>query len=318
VTAALDDCDIPSGDEPRTDGLTPAALWERDVARHALDELFSLAQTYRSSEAYRKLLEFVGRFRFYAPFNAMLVHIQRPGATFVAPAHRWLRDHVRHIKPGANPLVILKPMGPVMFVFDVSDTEPGENAPPLPREVTEPFEVRGGHVGGRLEMTISNARRDGVEIVSQKTGSQHAGMIRKAEQQGFLQFVVAEVPERRYVEVPRWYEVLVNSDLSEEARYAALVHELAHLYCGHLGTPNPPWWPDRRGLLRTVREFEAESVSYLVCKRLGIDTPSEEYLADYFKAQDETPAISLDRVMVSAGLIEQMGREALKPRRERT
>jgi len=60
----------------------------------------------------------------------MLIHIQMPGAKFVAPPHRWLHEYGQRIKPGAHPLVILQPMGPVMFVFDVSDTEPLPNAPP--------------------------------------------------------------------------------------------------------------------------------------------------------------------------------------------
>jgi hypothetical protein len=51
---------------------------------------------------------------------------------------------------------------------------------------------------------------------------------------------------------------LLNSNLSAEARYATLVHELAHLYCGHLGTLNDKWWPDRRGLPHAAREFEAK------------------------------------------------------------
>ena len=67
-----------------------------------------------------------------------------------------------------------------------------------------------------------------------------------------------------------------------------------------------------------VREFEAESICYLVCQRLGIENPSEKYLANYL-AKDETgdvPPISLECVMKSAGLIEQMGRERLKPRKD--
>jgi hypothetical protein len=99
-------------------------------------------------------------------------------------------------------------------------------------------------------------------------------------------------------------------------KYATLVHELAHLYCGHLGTPNEKWWPNRHWLPHDVREFEAESVSYLVCKRLGIATPSEEYLASFLREQQRTPAISLECVMKSAGLIEQMRRVNLKPRKE--
>jgi hypothetical protein len=57
-----------------------------------------------------------------------------------------------------------------------------------------------------------------------------------------------------------------------------------------------------------VREFEAESVSYLDCSRLGIDTASDEYLAAYVRRSPATPPISLDRVMKAVWLLEQMGR----------
>ena len=119
---------------------------ERDAARQSLDELFTLARRYKSSKTYKELLDFIAKFRFYAPFNAMLVHIQKPGAKYVAPPHRWLADYRRRIKPEAQPLVILQPMGPVMFVFDVSDTEPEKGAPPLPPDVEHPFDVPPGHL----------------------------------------------------------------------------------------------------------------------------------------------------------------------------
>src|SRR5205085_6380018 len=124
-------------------------------------ELFLVARQYRTSKAYLRLLTFMVRFRSYAPFNALLLNIQRPGARFVAPAGRWLRDYRRRIVPGANPLVILQTMGPVMFLFDVSDTAAEEGAPPLPTEIDRPFAVR-GQIGRELERTIENAKRDGV------------------------------------------------------------------------------------------------------------------------------------------------------------
>src|SRR5712664_4341218 len=122
-------------------------------------------------------------------------------------------------------------------------------------------------------------------------------------------------PLPKSTQVPLWFELLLNSVLSAEARYGTLVHELAHLYCGHLGTPNGRWWPDRHDLSHDVREFEAESVSYLVCTRLGIDTASDEYLAGYVRRCPATPAISLDRVMKSVWLLEQTGRASLGMRR---
>lgn len=257
---------------------SPAASWTRDAASHVLDELFTLTSQYQSSAAYHDLLLFVGSFRFYAPFNAMLVHAQMPGAVYVATPSAWLRDYKRRVKADARPLVILRPKGPVMFVFDVSNTDPEEGAPPLPREVLQPFEVRHGKIGPELDRTVANARRDGVDIVQREDGSQSAGEIRQAQ---------------------------------AGRRLSVLVKE----YCGHLGTPNDQWWPDRRGLPHAIRELEAESVCYLVCARAGIDNPSDEYLATHLK-DGKTPSISLECVMKAAGLIEQMGRERLKPRKE--
>ena len=97
--------------------------------KRVLDELFCFARQYRTSKSYDGLLKFVASFRLYAPYNAMLVRAQMPGAVFVAPAHRWSRHYGRTIKVNARPLVILQPMGPVMFVFDVSDTEAGRGLP---------------------------------------------------------------------------------------------------------------------------------------------------------------------------------------------
>lgn len=297
---------------------SPADDWDRDSARRALDDLFSHARQYRSSKEYHDLIQFIARFQVYSPFNAMLVHVQMPGAVYVAPPHRWLRDYYRHIKLGARPLVILQPKGPVMFVFDVSDTEAEEGMPPLPPEITHPFAVRGGRIINELNLTIRNAVRDGVDIAERQAGSQSAGEIRAVGEGRFMKFQTATQPKPQFARIPRRYEVVLNAKHSAESRYATLVHELAHLYCGHLGTPNPEWWPDRRGLPLDAVEFEAESVCHLVCSRLGIDNPSEQYLANYLEANDETPSISFDCVMKAAGLLEQMGNGLLKPRREKS
>jgi len=310
------------GNEPNAEAVTqpatPAAIWEKNVTKRALDELFTLTRQYRATESYRDLLQFVARFRFYSPFNAMLIHIQMPGAKYVAPPHRWLRDYGRRIKAGVRPLVILQPMGPVMFVFDVSDTEPTKDAGPLPREVERPFEVRKGRVGGELRSVSGNARRDGVRVVNSPEGSQSAGSIRRAAEGTELSQKFQTSLDKNlnpvFVDVPIWYDLIVNVKLSMEAQYATVVHELAHLYCGHLGTPDDRWWPDRRGLKRDVLEFEAESVAYLVCSRLGIDNPSEQYLSGYMGKQEQVPSISLECIMKSAGLIETMSRQRMKLR----
>jgi len=259
-------------------------------------------------------MRFIARFRFYSPFNAMLIHTQMPGAHFVCTALRWHRQFHRQIKVGARPIVILQPMGPILFVFDASDTEPLPNAPSLPIGVKDPFQVRSGKIGGQLALTIENAKRDGVRVSERTDGSQRAGSIQPAAPGQRLEFTIAHKPMPKSTQIPLWFELLLNSRHSAETRYGTLVHELAHLYCGHLGTPDDRRWPDRQNLSLTVREFEAESVSYLVCARIGIDTASEEYLAGYVRRCPATPSISLDRVMKSVWLLEQMGRAPLRLR----
>lgn len=313
----FDTIDDPSAD---CESGSPAAEWAEENAKHALDDLFYATRAYRSSNEYFKLMKFVKRFRFYSPYNAFLIHIQRPNARFVAPAKSWKKRYGYNIKPNANPLVILQPMGPVMFVFDVADVEPGPDAQPLPPGVDKPFEVSGGRIGEELERTNENAKRDGIRIHAHKSGSQGAGAIGEVVNTNLppLLFQVGTDKYRQpiYEQIPVRYQMLFSEDLSREARYATIVHELAHLYCGHLGTPNKKWWPDRFGLSHQAVEFEAESVAYLVCTRLNIDIPAAEYLSGYVKYHDEIPKISLECVMKAAGLIERMGRGRMKKRKD--
>ena len=288
---------------------------DADTTRHSLDELFELSRQYRSGKDYLDLFRFISHFKLYSIFNAVLVHIQMPGAKYVAPAYRWKRDYRRRIRLGARPLVILKPMDPVMFVFDVSDTEAEPDAPPLPTEVTEPFAVNEGSIGNELDQLIENAKRDGIEITDQYAGSLKAGSIETVQAGQTIQFLVRRRPQMEWQSVPRRYGVLLNAKHNREIQFASLVHELGHLYCGHLGSPNTKWWPNRSSLTRNVEELEAESVCFLVCQRVGIANPSEKYLSDYVRENKDIDKISLDCVIKAATLIEQMGKEKLTPRK---
>jgi hypothetical protein len=52
-----------------------------------------------------------------------------------------------------------------------------------------------------------------------------------------------------------------------------------------------------------------------VCIRLGIETPSAEYLADYLGEGGKMPPISLETVIKMAGLIQRMGQSRLPLRK---
>lgn len=112
------------------------------------------------------------------------------------------------------------------------------------------------------------------------------------------------------------YHLVVNQNHSKEEKFATIAHELGHLYCGHLGTPNENWWPDRRKEHINIREFEAESVAWLVCERAGLKNPSAEYLSGYMNENAQIPQVSLENVLKAAGMIEAMTLRGLSLRKE--
>jgi hypothetical protein len=263
-----------------------------DDATRVLDELVHDARMYRSGRAFRELLEFAGRFRFYSPFNAMLIRLQLEGATFVAPARRWREKYGRSVRPEARPLVI-----------------------PLPPEVVRPFEIsRLPDAEAIMARSERNATRDGVRVTRAPSGSQQAGSIQRASGPP-VQLTVRRGSATEIVPIPQRYVACINADHDPSTQYATLVHELAHLYCGHLGTPDERWWPTRTRLDHATQEFEAEAVSYIVCKRIDDSVRFPPYLAHLLKG-DGLPPFSLDRVVKVAGDIEQMGKQNLPPRKD--
>lgn len=275
-----------------------------------LDKLFTEIGTYRESTEFKELLKFIKKFPHIAPYNAMLIHIQKPGSSYVASAQDWASKFDRTIKPGARPLVILRPFGPVAFVFELNDTE-GEK--PLPKEVSDPFGVQGEITKNDFNRLIDNIKVDGVSYSEVDYGSNFAGFIEK-RQKDMLQKIVWGKKE---ICVKIFYELVTNEIHSLETKFATIAHELGHLYCGHLGTPPKcHWWNDRSYLDKNEKEFETESVCWLVCERKGIKNPSEKYLSGYLKDNKEIPKISVDSVLKAVGIIESAMQGNKKLRKE--
>ncbi len=77
-------------------------------------------------------------------------------------------------------------------------------------------------------------------------------------------------------------------------------------------------WGARLGLTRSQRELEAEAVAYTVCYRAGLTTKSAEYLAGYLGEGNDLAGISIDMVMKTAGFVERMGKETIRPKKAKT
>ena len=108
------------------------------------------------------------------------------------------------------------------------------------------------------------------------------------------------------------FSITLNKSYSIKEKYSTIVHELAHIFCGHLGWEEKRWWNDRSKVSDKIAEIEAESISFLVCKRLGLETTSESYLSSYVEDNKNMPAISFDTILTVSGYIEQMGKPQFK------
>jgi hypothetical protein len=300
----------------------PRESIKRSEAATSIDHLVADAMRYRHSDEYRKLLNFLRSFRRYSPFNGLLIDVQRPGSSYVATASHWRHEYRRLLVPDARPLTILQPFGPVMFVFDVSDTYPMEGAPPLPREVVDPFGAATAlppeAIQKATERMILNAVRDGVIVDRRDFGAHLAGRIRWARGRGSQPFQVRSKPTAEHVSIPVRFEAELNDGQDGITKFATLCHELAHLYCGHLGTPNEKFWPDRHHVDHATAEFEAESAAAIAIWQLDPRAELPPYLHQHLKENGTVPdAMSLERVMTTAGLLIQMATETLPVRKVR-
>jgi hypothetical protein len=241
--------------------------------RDSLDELIVSAQSYRNGPELLELFEFVGKFPYLAPFNAMLVHIQNRGVQYALRASQWREKYGRQLLPGARPYIILWPMSPVEFVFDLSDTVPIEPAvDQIPDLARNPFPAKGKVPSKIMRRMLENAPRRRIRIEYQDGGTGLAGSI-----------VRRPGPETDFL-------ITLNHKLSETQRFGVLVHELGHLFCGHLGITHEKLWSERGPLSLQTREFEAEAVAHLVSQRLHVDIGAHVYLSGYLSGDATLPA----------------------------
>lgn len=258
---------------------------EEHIARSLLDQLLEDSRLYRTSKDYFELLEFTKRLRNFAPFNAMLLNVQKPGLTYAASAHDWKKRFGRYPKENARPLLILWPFGPVALVYDVQDTEGSD----LPQDV-DTFFARGAITSEQIPNFIAKMNRKRIACHPFDGGGANAGSIR--------------VVKAGKGENSSEYSMQVNRNHSAPVQFVTIAHELAHLFLGHLGPNKTLNIPERPRPDHVQEELEAESVAFLVCARNGVESKSQTYLSEYVEKNATVDRIDLYQIMRAAGQIE--------------
>lgn len=216
-----------------------------------IEELFE-------SEKYAAYLRFLSRFHDYSAGNCLLIAMQCPGASLVASYTDWQRQR-RQVKRGAKAIKILAPhtykdtdengnerenLGfHAASVFDVSATYSPEG-----KELPDIVHTLDGSLSDRrlLEVLIDIAPVP-VEYENITTGAN-----------GYFS--------------PAECRIAIKAGLSEIQTAKTLLHETAHALLHAKGAEEES--ADRR-----TREEQAESVAYVVCNYLGLDT--SEYSFGY-------------------------------------
>lgn len=270
------------------DDLEAALRREDPPDRETISTIDTLLQTsgrYRRSNGFQEVIQFMARFKDYAPYNNMLVHLQNPACRFYATEKDWCERFHRIIKEDARPMLILAPKHPVILVYDLDQTCGGE----LPKELREFAQFEGEWNPRWLRRLVENARRHRIRVDFKPLSSILAGFA---------------TISRRQDEKMR---IAIHSESGEAAQFGVLCHEMAHILLGHLGCDKDFWWPARSHLDKRVVEIEAEATAYVVTRHLGLEGTSAAYISRYLGDDAQAPeGVSLDMIAKVAGKIERM------------
>jgi antirestriction protein ArdC len=244
-----------------------------------------------NSDEWRAWLDVQSRFHRYSFGNTLLIALQRPDATQVAGFHAWL-GMGRHVRKGEKGIAIL---APVVRRTRVKDEATGDETV-----------VTGSPSAFRIAHVFDVVQTDGDELPAvpvhklegDDTDGLYGRLIAVAHSVGFT--VEEEYLENGVNGDCNHTDAHIRIEVRNEPRQQVktLAHELAHAILHG----------DRNGLTRERAELEAESVAYVVCTDLGIDSSSYSfgYLATWSGGGTEAQRAiteSAQRIQKAAHLI---------------
>jgi hypothetical protein len=256
-----------------------------DALRKAHERLEAAVTEIVSGDDWRRMLKVASAFHRYSFNNHLLILSQRPDATLVAGFRKWLQLE-RHVRKGEKGIAILAPCKyktkiededgeertlqqirgfRVVYVFDISQTD-GE--PLDDTDALRPRLLDGDAPEGLWDGLVSIANAHGYGVVRHQRSGEN----------GYCDFT-AKV-------------MAVRPDVTPAQAVKTLVHELGH---GMLHG-------DGSARKRDVAEVEVESVAFVVCDALGLDSGdySFPYVARWADGSIENVKETADRVVECA------------------
>jgi hypothetical protein len=293
---------FPLGLVDQTDQTADTSADDRPADLPPVDEVFETSRSSSHPSDYLALLLFISRFPHYSPLNTFLLYTQNPSASLVATAGTWMKVYNRRPIRGARPLIILAPMSPVVFVYDLADTE----GDPVQVGYLKTAEAKSAWDNKVYQHTVTNSFHHGIEI--RETPRQDTPNVSVMPVTGRLR----EKYHDLNISSAASYLIFVNSSATIKDRYVSLVKNLGRIFCGHLGIDSRAWWPDRREFSTASEIIEAESVTLLVSARKGLREVTEREVSACGDISGKLPPFSLNIILQVVGYIEDMGRSLWK------
>ncbi len=258
------------------DGISEAQRGAAPGAREAaLQQLRDGILGLTASPGWIAWLRLCRRFRTYSFSNQVLILSQRPDATRVAGYRSW-QELGRQVRRGEQGISILAPCWPRRGAGELGEDD---DAPPLV-----------GARAFRVVRVFDVAQTVGAELprpLAELTGAAPAGELdRLLRRAAAAQFAVEflELRGDRHGDCSHVLRrIRIDSRLGLAQTLKTLSHELAHMLLHGAEFQGS----------RALAELEAESVAYVTCQDLGIDSSSYSfgYLASW--AGDGPAAVRL-------------------------
>lgn len=265
-----------------------------------------------TSGRYREYLSTMQKFHSYSYNNSMLILLQKPEASYVAGYKTW-ETMERHVRKGEKGITIFAPFPyKAKKAVEVYDSKTGQ----VKRD------IHGKPVTEEKEITYASFKAISIFDYSQTEGKPLPELAQelKGEIPDYMVLMdsireVAPVP----IKFEMWNEskkghynlsnreIVIKSGMSELQTVKTAIHETAH----SILHKDQAHVKDSASM-----EVEAESVAFVVCQRLGLDTSdySFGYLAGW-SSDKELPELksSLQTIQKTAHeLIENLDRTILK------
>jgi hypothetical protein len=206
-SSLFDEGDTTTGDASEKKKVARQAQYdrvqrERAAAADELDRLFRQASDLKDHEFVSELIDWMATVRSYSIFNLWLARTQRPGCGAIATRSRW-EELGRKIRSTAEPIIILRPMGPVMLVYEVADTD----GPPLPSSA---LSVGGTVSNADLRRLIKKATKESIAVNFLPMGINKGGDARSG----------------KFDKLPTHFLIRLNDNHKLEDQFGTLCHEL--------------------------------------------------------------------------------------------